>query len=153
MERSPLAGLKRTAVPRPPERGEAGASEAVARTGWQSKGAQAGLHGKGPQLSLPASGDEFFFQMNPKQSQRHRTAMKPFTVRPRRPWVWIKTRPPGRAQKQTWRSKVRVGPGGAWWWLDPFRRSWRLCPPGWAMALASGPSGTRNPGPAASGPP
>lgn len=50
--------------------------------------------------------------------------MKPSTVRPRPPGLWKKRRQPGRAQKPTWRSKVRVGPQWAGWWCTSFLRSW-----------------------------
>ena len=50
----------------------------------------------------------FFFQMNPKPNPPHRTVMKPSIVRLRPPWLWKKRSQPERAQKQTWRLKVRV---------------------------------------------
>lgn len=84
---------------------------------WPDRLAEQGSIGWAPRerpasrFHFPHQGDEFFFQMmNPKLSQCPRTVMKPSTVRPRALWLWKKRRQPGRAPKQTWRSKVTVGP-------------------------------------------
>lgn len=68
-------------------------------------------------------GDVFSFQRRMEPSQRRRAVKKCSTVRPNHRRPSIKRNRPGRAQKQTSRSKVRVGIRTARGQLAPFLRS------------------------------
>lgn len=79
------------------------------RGGKQVEGSGGGSTRKAGRFHFPNQGDVFFFQRGLKPSQHRRAVMKCSTVKPKAPRLSTRRKQAGRVQKQTSRSKVRVG--------------------------------------------